>query len=186
MKKIVREGNVRMQFLHKPAKFTNNVKDLQQIYISQVRSKLEQSAVVWHSGLTKRNESDIERSQKCALRVILRNGYTSYQNALETLRMKSLRDRREHLCLKFAKNCLKIEKFKKYFPLNSRLHAMPTRFSEKYDVSKKNSERYARSALPGMIKLLNDSDTKKNEMLRSVSSYNVPMNYGNCLSLSLC
>ena len=69
---------------------------------------------------------------------------------------------------------------------NSKLHAMPTRHSEKYAANKKSSERYAKSALPNMIRLLNDSDRKKNELIRSVSSYNVPMNYGTRLSLSLC
>ena len=63
---------------------------------------------------------------------------------------------------------------------------MPTRHSEKYAANKKSSERYAKSALPNMIRLLNDSDRKKNELIRSVSSYNVPMNYGTRLSLSLC
>ena len=98
--------NARMQFLHKSAKFTNNVKDLKQIYISQVRSKLEQSAVVWHSSLTKKNESDLERVQKAALRIILRNQYQHYSHALSLLQMKSLKDRRDELCLKFAKKCL--------------------------------------------------------------------------------
>ena len=72
----------------------------------------------------------------------------SYQKALETLRMQSLRDRREQLCLKFAKNCLKIDKFRKFFPLNNKLHSMPTRHCEKYAAKKKSSERYAKSALP--------------------------------------
>ena len=72
---LVRGGNIRMQFLHKAAKFTNNSRDLKQIYISQVRSKLEQSAVVWHSSLTAKNENDLERIQKAALRVILRDRY---------------------------------------------------------------------------------------------------------------
>ena len=44
---------MRMQFLHKSAKFTNNVKDLQKIYISQVRIKLEQS---YHSLLPDEQE----------------------------------------------------------------------------------------------------------------------------------
>ena len=96
---------------HKASKFTSNVRDLKQIYISQIRSKLEQSAVVWHSSLTKRNESDLERVQKAALRVILKEKYQSYSDALSALRLKSLKDRREELCLRFAKNCLRIEKF---------------------------------------------------------------------------
>ena len=75
------------------------------------------------------------------------------------------------LCLKFAKNCLKIEKFKKHFPLNTKLHAMPTRHCEKYALQKKSSERYAKSALPSMIRLLNDYDRRKKEVLKSVSNY---------------
>ena len=49
---IVKEANKRMSFLHKLSKFTTNKEDLKKIYILQVRSKLEQSSVVWHSSLT--------------------------------------------------------------------------------------------------------------------------------------
>ena len=37
---LVKQGNIRMQFLHKASKFTNNVKDLKQIYISQIRVEM--------------------------------------------------------------------------------------------------------------------------------------------------
>ena len=62
---------IQMQFLHKASKFTSNVRDLKQIYILQIRSKLEHSS----GSLTKRNESDLERIQKAALRVILKDKY---------------------------------------------------------------------------------------------------------------
>ena len=64
-----------MQFLHRAAKFTKNVNDLKKIYMLQIRSKLEQSAVVWHSGLTRRNADDLERVQKSALKLILKERY---------------------------------------------------------------------------------------------------------------
>ena len=117
---LVREGNIRIQFLHKASKFTSNVRDLKQIYNSQIRTKLEQSAVVWHSSLTKKNGSDSERVQQAAIRVILEDKYHNYGDALSSLRLKSLKDRRDELCLKFAKNCLKVEKFKKFFPINNK------------------------------------------------------------------
>ena len=62
---------------------------------------------------------------------------------------------------------------------------MPTRHCEKYALTKKSSERYAKSALPSMIRLLNDNDREKKEIARSVSNFVVPMNYGPCVSLSL-
>ena len=49
---IVKQSNKRMSFLHKASKFTNNYNDLKKIYMLQVRSKLEQSAMLWHFGLT--------------------------------------------------------------------------------------------------------------------------------------
>ena len=39
----------------------------------QIRSKIEQSAVVWHSSLTKKNKRDLERVQKSALKIILKD-----------------------------------------------------------------------------------------------------------------
>jgi len=160
---LVKDGNKRMQLLHKTSKFTNNMKDLKQIYISQVRSKLEQSAVVWHSSLTKKNENDIERVQKAALRIIMKKKYNNYEDALTTLKLKSLKDRREHLCLKFAKGCLKIEKFKKYFPLKKKEHGMIMRQSDKFETEKFGSVRYRNSAIPNMIRLLNKSENQKND-----------------------
>ena len=50
---IVRQSNKRMSFLHKASKFTSNSNDLKKIYMLQVRSKLEQSAVLWHASLSK-------------------------------------------------------------------------------------------------------------------------------------
>ena len=169
-----------MQLLHRASKFTNNINDLKQIYISQIRSKLEQSAVVWHSSLTQRNESDIERVQKAALRVILKNRYINYSDALLKLRIKSLKDRREELCFKFAKNCLRIEKFKKFFPLNKKGHHMSMRNTEKYAVEKCDSVRYQGSALPYMRKLLNKYQFEKIKLLKALS---LPMNHDGSLSL---
>ncbi len=86
---------------------------LKRIYMLQVRSKLEQSAAVWHSSLTKNNSSDLERVQKCALKVILGEKYLNYKNALEMVKLDSLEERREKLCLKFAKQCLRHDKLKR-------------------------------------------------------------------------
>ena len=172
---LVRGGNFRMQFLHKSAKFTNNFRDLKQIYISQVRSKLEQSAVVWHSSLTVKNENDLERVQKAALRIILKDRYQSYNQALAMLQMKSLKDRREDLCLKFAKKCLKIGKFQKYFPLNNKKHCMSMRDTEKFKLSKFGSSRYKNSAIPYMISLLNRHESQKRDTLKMISRVKVPI-----------
>ena len=74
---------------------------------------MKQSAVVWHSSQTYKNRRDLERVQRCEVRVILKNNYKGYKNGLKTLRIKTLEERREMLCLKFAKICLKDKQNKK-------------------------------------------------------------------------
>ena len=83
IEKIVKESNKRMVFLHRSSKFACNKSDLKKIYIQQIRSKLEQSAVVWHSSLTQKCKNKLERVQKSALRIILGEHYLNYKNALK-------------------------------------------------------------------------------------------------------
>ena len=61
---IVKKANMRMELLRRVANFGAPTKDLIEIYILFIRSILEQSATVWHSGLTADNRNDIERVQK--------------------------------------------------------------------------------------------------------------------------
>ena len=80
---------------------------------------MENSAVVWHPGLTKINTTEIERVQKSAFAIILGKEYNNYEHALHTLGRKRLSERRENLCLKFAMKSLKSEKFQSWFTMDS-------------------------------------------------------------------
>ena len=174
---LVKQSNKRMSFLHKASKFTSNINDLKRIYMLQVRSKLEQSAVLWHFGLSKKNRNDLERVQKSALRVILGKRYTSYSDALTKLDIQSLDDRRKSLCLKFAKNCLKVDKLKKMFPKSSTMHNMSKRSFEFYKVNKTLTERYMNSAIPQMQRMLNSYQEKK---IKALKQLNMPVNPDLC------
>ena len=179
---IVKQSNKRMSFLHKASKFTNNYNDLKKIYMLQVRSKLEQSAMLWHFGLTQKNRNQLERVQKSALRVILGKRYTSYSDALKVLNIESLEDRRNSLCLQFAKNRLKVDKLRKMFPKSSTLHGMTKRNAEPFIVNRTLTERYLNSAVPQMQRMLNCYQKKQNVALRQLT---MPMNHGLSKSVSL-
>ena len=156
-------SRLQLTILHKAAKFSSNLQDLVVIYKTFIRSKLEQSASVWHSSLSKCNVFDLERVQKSALRVILKEKYKDYKNALLTLNIESLYDRRESICLKFAKKGLKLEQFKKLFPIQKSSHCMEKRSSNKFIVNSARTERYSRSSIPSMQRILNsyEKDLKK-------------------------
>ena len=134
---------------------------------------LEFSAVVWHSSLSQVNSSDLERIQKSALKVILKENYKDYQSALSLLNLQKLSKRREMLCLRFAKKCLKLPKFKGLFPLNNKLHNMSKRKGRKFFEVKAKTERYMKSSIPYMQKLLN----KEDECLSKVLSKSHPKVY---------
>ena len=155
---LVKDANRRMRVLHKAAKFTDNVLDLLVIYKTFIRSKLEQSAAVWHSSLSKDNEADLERVQKSALKIILKERYCNYKDALRKLNIESLYDRREALLLRFAKKSLKLTQFRKLFPVKKQLHSMKTRNHQKFEVNSACTERYKKSSVPAMQRLLNDYD----------------------------
>jgi hypothetical protein len=131
---IVKKSNARMELLRKVAGFGVPVEDLKNIYFLFVRSLLEQSATVWHSSLTQENEADLERVQKSALRIMLQERYLSYEHALKTLDLETLKERRRHLCMNFALKCLKNQRFKDMFPLNNKSHEMDTSITDKYEV----------------------------------------------------
>ena len=145
------DANKRMIMLHAASKFTSDKQILKEIYFTRIRCKLDQSAVVWNSSLTQKNISDLERVQKSVVRVICGKNYDSYSETLKELNIQ----RRDLLCLKFAKKSLKVENFKHLFLINSNEHSMKTRGNNLYKVNSGFSERYRKSAIPAMQKILN-------------------------------
>ena len=112
---LIKKANARMCLLRKIASFNPPKPDLRLIYIQYIRSILEQSCVVWHGSLTTENRSDIERIQKNCFRIILKDKYMNYEQALYDLNLDTLEDRREVLCLKFAKKAVNNPYIKQLF-----------------------------------------------------------------------
>ena len=163
---LVKKAFKRMQLLFKAAKFTNSKEDLKSIYVTYVRSVIEQSAVVWHSSLSMKNMKDLERVQKAAVRVIMGKEYSTYKEGLKNLNLNNLKLRRKNLCLSFAKKCIKNEKVKNMFPLRKVIHGMKKRKSRKFQNVKTCTNRYKKSAIPYMAKLLNDEYQEKISILK--------------------
>ena len=80
---IVKRAYKRMVLLHRLYQFGLPRKEMLEIYILYIRSILESSAVVWHSSITQAEVIQIERVQKVALRIILRDEYENYSQALQ-------------------------------------------------------------------------------------------------------
>ena len=158
---IVKRSNARMELLRKLDGFGAPKEDMKLVYILFIRSLLEQSAVVWHSSLNQENINDLERVQKSALKIILKQNYKNYNHALTILELDTLYDRREQLCLNFALKCLKHPRFKDMFPINEKQHEMKTRTMEKFEVKFALTKRLQNSPITYMQKLLNEHELSK-------------------------
>ena len=157
-KRIVRNANIAMKSLHIAKKFTSNISELKQIYISKVRSHLEYGVNVWNSGLTKHQSFMIERVQRSAMKVIFGKYYLNYVEALKCLNLDTLEKRRKKLNLNFAKKCLKLDNMTTLFPLRDVQHDMYSRNKVKFVENRAKSVRYKNSSVPYMQSLLNEDN----------------------------
>ena len=144
----------RMTILHKLSQFDVSREDMVTIYILYIRSILEQNCQVWHHSLSQEDQTDLERVQKIAFRIILGKEYDSYEDSLIILSLQTLHQRRELLCLRFAKKCIKHPKAASMFPLNrDKSHSL--RNQETYYVQPARTGRLMNSAIPQMQRALN-------------------------------
>ena len=120
---------------------------------------VEQSCVVWASSITTEEENSLERTQKCALRLIFKEKYQTYSNALILSGLSTLSQRRLELSYRFALSCTKNEKTRDMFPLKKKI--VNTRHTEQYVVPFASTSRLANSAIPAMAKLLNQHNQSK-------------------------
>ena len=77
---IVQISNTRMMILHKLYDFNLPLEEMINIYILFIRSMVEYACVVWHSSITDEESRSIERVQKTALRIILKEEYSDYSD----------------------------------------------------------------------------------------------------------
>ena len=122
------------------------------VYMKEIRSILEMAVPVWHSSLTKQQSSDIERIQKVAFRIILDSNYTNYDLACTKFNTETLQNRREKLCLKYARKNLKSD-HSFFETLSSNVTTRQKRSIVKE--YKCNFSRFSKSSIPFMSKLLN-------------------------------
>ena len=91
--------------------------------------------------------------------VILGTNYRGYENALKVLEISKLSERREVLCLNFAKKAIKNDKYQHWFVVNEQNQlGMQTRSGKSgLKTVETRTNRYRKSAIPYLTNLLNDN-----------------------------
>ena len=130
------------------------VSQMTDVYIKEVRSVLEMAVPVWHPSITRRESSEIKGVQRVALRIILGTKHTSYHAACQYLSIDTLEKRHEKLCLNFTKKNLKSQ--------NSRNQEPARRKPDLVKEFRCNTQRYRKSTLPYLARILNEEHHRKN------------------------
>ena len=151
---LTRKGYQRMTILRNLFEFDIPVQDLVMIYTLYIRSILEFNSNVWFSSITIEESDNIERVQKIAFRIILKENYESYENALMQLNLQTLSERRTMLAERFATKCSKSEKFRDWFPKNEKENIY-LRNPNEFNVNFAKKGRLFKSSIPAMHRLLN-------------------------------
>ena len=63
------------------------------------------------TSITQAEKNDLERIQKVACKIILKDSYSNYDTTLKRLNIQNLSDRRAMLATRFASKCTEHEQF---------------------------------------------------------------------------
>ena len=159
---LIKKVNARMQLLRGVQSFGATRSEMVHLWTVFCRSVLEQSCAVWHSSLTQENIDDLERTQKSFCKMVLKEHYNSYEEALLNLDMDSLHERRNNFQLKFAKSGIKYDKLNDLLPETEKIRKIETRNHENFKVDFAHTERLKKSSIIAMQRQLN-TDSHKNK-----------------------
>ena len=101
---ITKKAAKRLYLLRKLKNYGASKDDLKSFYCATIRSIVEYGAQIWHGNLTNEQHDAIERIQKRALRIIYPG--LKYDEALEKGKLKSLKQRRNDLCVELIKSMM--------------------------------------------------------------------------------
>ena len=152
---MVKKANSKLHFLRRLRRSGVTGPDMVTIFTGYVRPSLEYACPVWNGNLTEAMSHQIERVQKRACRIILGRAYTGYQDALQTLSLPTLQDRRRSLCRDFALSLLK-SPFRSWLPpTTAQVSGRSSRHGALLQIPTAKTERYRMSPIPSLTRLLN-------------------------------
>ena len=142
-----------MWILKRLAQMGVGVESLLLTYTSRIRTHLEQNVPLWHFTISQKLSKGLEKVQRaCAYLILGKLATTDYYCNLTLLNLEPLVDRRDELCLNFAKKTFKHPEHSKLF---KKPEASNTRTQRKVIVPVSKSARYNRSSIPSLARIIN-------------------------------
>ena len=149
---MISRASRRMYMLYVLKRLRASVADLTAVYQMYIRTVLEYASPLWHRSITKHQIDDIELIQKRACLIILGSHYKSYAEALKTLELCSLVERREKLLRGFGEQLLKSERHTTMLPAPKR-NGMAETSELLINLIRLNAEQLAAGSIPCQLLL---------------------------------
>ncbi|XP_041467756.1 uncharacterized protein LOC121418118 [Lytechinus variegatus] len=156
VEQLIKRASKRLYILCKLKRNGVPAIDLVFIYTMYIRPLMEYCAPVWSSSLTTQQSDSIERVQRRALRMISYPDQHHYDELLSRFNIPSLAERRKDLLTNFAKSILVSSRHRHLLPAE-RQHVSRGRLrnSHHLDLPYTRTERYRKSSVPSLVKLIN-------------------------------
>ena len=154
---LVKRCNKKLYMLRCLKRYKLPLCDLITVYCGYIRPILDYGVPVFNGSLTVMNCCSLETIQKRACRIMLGDAYITYKIALEKCTLVTLKDRRKKICTDFASNLESNPQCQEWLPLTQSTH-YSLRKRAKYQQFKCKTKRFQNSALPYLIRLLNEKD----------------------------
>ena len=105
-------------------------------------------------------QKQFRKDTKTFLKLFLEEDYINYENALSVCHLETLEKRRKILTLTFAQTSLADGHFSDLFPVRNKAHTMKTRTRGKFKIFHANTERFRRSPILTMQRMLNKKENQ--------------------------
>ena len=151
---MIKKASRRFYLLFMLRGFGAPVEDLLAVYQTYIRPLVEYASPVWHPAITQEQSNQIEMIQKRSCRLILGNRYEHYNTSLLDLDTTMLSDRREQSLHKFGQKLLNSERHQHLIPRRPD-SGYSLRKSRTYREPRARTNRYSKSTIPHIIRLLN-------------------------------
>lgn len=132
-------------------------RELKSIFTIFILPKLAYASPAWSSSLSLTQQRQLERVQKRACRVILGDSYTTYEEALTTLELTTLSERHLHILRQFGTRLLTHPRHRQLLPEENPRPRHAVRHHNKIKPIRAVTDRYKKSAVPTIVKLINYS-----------------------------
>ena len=159
---IVKQANVSLSIFKLLNKFNCPKIHSLRVYLSFIRPLLEYACPVWHSQLSNELSDKIESVQKRSLRIIYKEGKIPYSFLLKAARITTLKERREKICLLFAKSVISNPRTEDLLPdfhnpIRLRLPRSASLAIPTYSPIHAVTERFRKSFIPFILEHLNNN-----------------------------